>query len=167
MFIGHLGCETEMPSRCGGLPLRVVLPLTSSSNVTTRPIKQAYWFSLLHLFGHTKNGDNIADGTRTSTVRPQRGRTMPNRRSWPAVGVTMQGTTSKMSHNSTIILVVRPLWGRSHVDALPRRSRPAVMHSVTSPRSFLYSSLCHLRYHSQKNLAISFAFRSLIRTFAR
>ena len=28
-----------------------ILPLTSSSNVTTRPIKQAYWHSLLHLFG--------------------------------------------------------------------------------------------------------------------
>ena len=27
-------------------------------------------------------------------------------------------TTSKMSHYSTIILVVRPRWGRSHVDAL-------------------------------------------------
>ena len=28
MFIGHLGCETEMPSRCGGggLPLRVGVP---------------------------------------------------------------------------------------------------------------------------------------------
>ncbi len=39
----------------------------------------------------------------------------------------MQGTTSKMSHNSTVILVVRPLWGRSHVGALPRRSRPAVL----------------------------------------
>ena len=30
----------------------------------------------------------------------------------------MKGTTSKMSHNSTVIVVVRPLWGRSHVDAL-------------------------------------------------
>ena len=26
-----------------------------------------------------------------------------------------------MSHNSIVILVVRPLWGRSHVDALPPR----------------------------------------------
>jgi hypothetical protein len=31
-----------------------VLALTSSSNVTTRPIKQVYWFSLFHLFGNEK-----------------------------------------------------------------------------------------------------------------
>jgi len=33
--------------------------------------------------------------------------------------VTMQGATSKMSHNRTVILVVRPLWGRSSEDDLP------------------------------------------------
>ena len=33
--------------------------------------------------------------------------------------VTMQGATSKMSHNRTVILVVRPLWGRSNEDDLP------------------------------------------------
>ena len=50
---------------------------------------------------------------------PRRGRTMLKRRSRSAVGVTMQGTTSKMSHNHTVILVVRPPWGRSYADDLP------------------------------------------------
>jgi len=31
----------------------------------------------------------------------------------------MQGATSKMSHNRTVILVVRPLQGRSYEDDLP------------------------------------------------
>ena len=36
------------------MALPKLLSLTSSSNVTTRPIKQVYWHSLLHLFGNEK-----------------------------------------------------------------------------------------------------------------
>ena len=44
---------------------------------------------------------------------------MLNRRSDLRKCVTMQGATSKMSHNRIVILVVRPLQGRSNEDDLP------------------------------------------------
>ena len=68
-----------------------------------------------------------------------------------------------MSHNSTVILVVRPLWGRSHVDALPPQVKTRGYHSVTplgsfldSSGSFLDSSLCHQIYYYQKSCPLLF-----------
>ena len=74
------------------------------------------------------------------TQGPRRGQTMNNRRSRPAVGVTMQGTTSKMSHNHTVILVVRPPWGRSYADDLPPQVKTCGYVHETPLGSFLHSS---------------------------
>ena len=43
LFCAHLFATLAPPK---------LLSLTSSSNVTTRPIKRVYWHSLLHLFGN-------------------------------------------------------------------------------------------------------------------
>ena len=85
----------------------------------------------------------------------------------------MQGTTSKMSHNSTVILVVRPPWGRSYADILPPQVNTCGYVHETPLGSFLYSSLCLLGpqgrfqseagkeqvYHSLKILVFLYSFR--------
>ena len=56
----------------------------------------------------------------------------------------MQGATSKMSHNRTVILVVRPLWGRSNEDDLPPQVKTCGYANETPLGSFLHLSLCPL-----------------------
>ena len=71
----------------------------------------------------------------------------------------MQGATSKMSHNRTVILVVRPLQGRSNEDDLPPQVKTWALFSAvlrkrasssdaneTPLGSFLHSSLCPLGF---------------------
>ena len=62
--------------------------------------------------------------------------------------VTMQGATSKMSHNRTVILVVRPLWGRSNEDDLPPQVKTCGYANETPLGSFLHLSLCPLGFLS-------------------
>ena len=99
---------------------------------------------------HVKKGGKKAERTQG----PRRGRICLTAGLDLRKSVTMQGATSKMSHNRTVILVVRPLWGRSNEDDLPRRSRPAVMQM--RPRWGLFSicpcvrSACRFRSAAEK-----------------
>ena len=58
----------------------------------------------------------------------------------------MQGATSKMSHNRTVILVVRPLWGRSNEDDLPPQVKTCGYANEPPLGSFLHLSLCPLGF---------------------
>ena len=55
MFIGHLGCETEMPSRYGGLPLRVGVLARQQTFAyavsLSRKLKSFAFRSLIRTFG--------------------------------------------------------------------------------------------------------------------
>ena len=78
---------------------------------------------------------------------PRRGHTMHNRMRNMHI---CKRTTSKMSHYSTIILVVRPRWGRSHVDALTPQVKTCGYAHATPLGSYSVASLCHLQYYSQR-----------------
>ena len=65
----------------------------------------------------------------------------------------MKRTTSKMSHNSSVILVVRPLWGRSHVDTLPPQVQTCGYASCDPFGVVLQGILCQFLYHQSIALA--------------
>ena len=51
MFIGHLGCETEMPSRCGGGPYAWVSSLGNKPLLTPFPYQgNSNLLHFAHLF---------------------------------------------------------------------------------------------------------------------
>ena len=182
MFIGHLGCETEMPSRCGGCVgggcqnrarSRFVVPSFQKEGTTGSDFS-----SIILILTHPRgNMFRECQGTR------KRGGA---RYSLLFVGVrfcsSLFGFCSSLfgfvRHCLVLFVIVRhcsSLFGQTRGSAPTRGCSRSAMQKkfgnffcISLTYSYLWLRRRYLRSEmKRKKVLFSFAFRSLIRTFAR